>query len=194
MTAGWVQDGCSIGGSLPDFLQDSSHGSPCADPAIDFAQLWRRCYIIGFSAELRKTLGGFGVLKYYKPTNTLQQLLVHTKDPVGKDKVYKISCEECDATCVGDTKRSLKAWFGGHRRASSTTSEVSKHARTHTHTRTAPTKPSHSKRLRYCPWNTNGVKGEWRRQSMSRPWNLYLTDTADDKTCPLSGVTTSMRG
>ena len=35
MTAGWVQDGCSIDGSPQDFLQDSSHGSPCADPVID---------------------------------------------------------------------------------------------------------------------------------------------------------------
>ena len=63
--------------------------------------------------------------------NTLRQLLVHPKDPVGKDKVvgpvYKISCEECEATYVGETECSLKARFGEHRRPSSTTSEVSKH-------------------------------------------------------------------
>ena len=67
-------------------------------------------------------------------SNTLRQLLVHPKDPVGKDKVvgpvYKISCEECDATYVGETERSLKARFGEHRRPSSTTSEVSKHIHT----------------------------------------------------------------
>ena len=59
---------------------------------------------------------------------------VHPKDPVGKDKVvgpvYKISCEECGATYVGETERSLKARFGEHRRPSSTTSEVSKHIHT----------------------------------------------------------------
>ena len=71
---------------------------------------------------------------YFKPTNTLRQLLVHPKDPVGKDKVvgpvYKISCEENEATYVGETERSLKARFGEHRRPSSTTSEVSKHIHT----------------------------------------------------------------
>ena len=53
---------------------------------------------------------------------------------MGKDKVvgpvYKISCEECEATYVGETERSLKARFGEHRIPSSTTSEVSKHIHT----------------------------------------------------------------
>ena len=66
--------------------------------------------------------------------NTLRRLLVHPKDPVGKDKVvgpvYKISCEECEATYVGETERSLKARFGELSRPSSTTSEVSKHIHT----------------------------------------------------------------
>ena len=69
-----------------------------------------------------------------KPTNTLCQLLAHPKDPVGKDKVvgpvYKISCDEYEATYVGETERSLKARFGEHRRPSSTTSEVLKHIHT----------------------------------------------------------------
>ena len=42
----------------------------------------------------------------------------------------QISCEECDATYVGETERSLKARFGEHKRPSSTTSEVSKHIHT----------------------------------------------------------------
>ena len=91
-------------------------------------------YIRGFSEELKRTFGGYGIPAYFKPTNTLRQLLVHPKDPVGKDKVvgplYKISCEECEATYVGETERSLKARFGEHRRPSSTTSEVSKHIHT----------------------------------------------------------------
>ena len=61
----------------------------------------------------------------------VHQLLVHPKDPVGKEKgvgpMYKISCEECEATYVGESKRSLKARFGEHRRPSSTTSKVSNH-------------------------------------------------------------------
>ena len=44
--------------------------------------------------------------------------------------VYKISCEECEATYVGKTERSLKARFGEHRRPSSTMSKVSKHIHT----------------------------------------------------------------
>ena len=38
--------------------------------------------------------------------------------------------QNCEATYVGETERSLKARFGEHRRPSSTTSEVSKHIHT----------------------------------------------------------------
>ena len=88
-------------------------------------------YIRGFSEGLKRIFGGFGVTTYFNPPNTLRQLLVHPKDPVGKDKVvglvYKISCENCKATYVGETERSLKARFREHRRPSSTTLEVSRH-------------------------------------------------------------------
>ena len=64
-------------------------------------------YIRGFSEELKRTFGGYGIPTYFKPTNTLRHLFVHPKDPVGNDKVgspvYKISCEECEATNVGET-------------------------------------------------------------------------------------------
>ena len=56
-------------------------------------------YIRVFSKELKRIVGGFRVPTYFKPSNTLGQLLVHIKDPVGKDKavgpVYEISCDEC---------------------------------------------------------------------------------------------------
>ena len=91
-------------------------------------------YIRGFSEELKRPFGGYVIPTYFKPTNTLRQLLVHPKDPVGKDKVvgpvYKISYEECKATYFGETEPSLKARFREHRRPSSTTSEVSKHIHT----------------------------------------------------------------
>ena len=97
---------------------------------------------------------------YFKSSSTLRQLLVHPKDPVGKDKVvgpvYKISCEECDATYVGETERSLKARFGEHRRPSSTTSEVSKHI----YIRTTPTTTSRWRTLRSYQLNINGLKEE----------------------------------
>ena len=41
--------------------------------------------------------------------------------------VYKIKCEECEATYIGETERSLKSRFNEHRRPSSTISEISKH-------------------------------------------------------------------
>ena len=41
--------------------------------------------------------------------------------------VYKVKCEDCEATYVGETERSLKSRFNEHLRPSSTTSEVSKH-------------------------------------------------------------------
>ena len=56
---------------------------------------------------------------------------MHPKDPVGKEKVvgpvYKITCDCCDASYIGETERSLKARFDEHRRPSSVNSEVSKH-------------------------------------------------------------------
>ena len=91
-------------------------------------------YIRGVSEQLRRIFGAFGVPTYFKPTNTLRQLLVHPKDPVGKEKVvgpvYNIKCEDCEASYIGETERSLKARFGEHRRPSSTTSEVSRHIHT----------------------------------------------------------------
>ena len=88
-------------------------------------------YIRGFSEEVRRTLGRYGVPTYFKPTNTLRQLLVKPKDQVPKDNtvgpVYLIKCEDCEASYVGETERSLKARFMEHRRPSSNTSEVSRH-------------------------------------------------------------------
>ena len=91
-------------------------------------------YNRGFSKELKRIFGRFRVPWYFKSFNTLPQLLVHPKDPVGKDNVvgpvYKISCEECEATYVAEIERSVRARSGAHRRPSSTTSEVSKHIHT----------------------------------------------------------------
>ena len=88
-------------------------------------------YIKGFSEQIRLVLGKYGIPTYFKPTNTLRQLLVKPKDPVDKENVvgpvYKIKCEECEATYVGETESSLKARFSEYRRPSSTTSEVAKH-------------------------------------------------------------------
>ena len=64
----------------------------------------------------------FDIPAYFKLTNTLWQLLVQSKDKVEKGKVvgpvYHITCDDCDATYVGETE---------HRRKSSVGSEVLQH-------------------------------------------------------------------
>ena len=75
-------------------------------------------YIKRFSEQIRWGFGRYSTPTYFKLTNTLQQLLVKAKDPVTKDNVvgpvYKIKCEECEATYVGETERSLKSRFNEH--------------------------------------------------------------------------------
>ena len=88
-------------------------------------------YIQEFLELLRWVFGSYDIQTYFKPTNTFRQLLVEPKDPVSKENmvgpVYKIKCQECDAVYVGETERSLRAWFNEHWQPSSTTSEVAKH-------------------------------------------------------------------
>ena len=87
-----------------------------------------RVQLKGFFEQIKRV---FGIPTYFKPTNALRQLLVNPKDPVYKENmvglVYKIKCEECEATYVGETERSLKSRFNEHWRLSSTISEVAKH-------------------------------------------------------------------
>jgi hypothetical protein len=88
-------------------------------------------YVKGVSEQLCRTFKRFEVPLYFKPSNTLRQLLVRPKDPLAKEKVvgpvYHIPCEECPASYIGETERSLKARFSEHRRPSSVNSEVSQH-------------------------------------------------------------------
>ena len=88
-------------------------------------------YIKGMSEELRRAFNQYDIPAYFKPYNTLRQLLVRPKDKVLKDRVvgpvYNIECNNCSATYIGETERSLKARFQEHNRRSSETSEVSRH-------------------------------------------------------------------
>ena len=69
-------------------------------------------YVKGFSKQMRRVYRKYGIPTYFKPTNTLRQLLVKPKDPLSKENVvgpvYKIKYEECDAVYVGETERSLR--------------------------------------------------------------------------------------
>ncbi|XP_074661617.1 uncharacterized protein LOC141914249 [Tubulanus polymorphus] len=88
-------------------------------------------YIKGTSEQLRRVMKRYGVPVFFKPMNTLRQILVRPKDKLDKSRVvspvYHIKCEQCSDSYVGETERSLRARFGEHRRPSSVTSEVSKH-------------------------------------------------------------------
>ena len=88
-------------------------------------------YIHGFSEELRRILKGYDIPAYFKPSNTLRQLLVRPKDKLQvRGPVYHIPCEDCPASYVGETERLFKARFMEHRRPSSSTSAVSRHIHT----------------------------------------------------------------
>ncbi|XP_068704695.1 uncharacterized protein [Montipora foliosa] len=97
-------------------------------------------YIRGFTEVLRRILKDYNIPDYFKPSNTLRQLLVRPKDKLDKlqvtGPVYHIPCEDCPISYVGETERSFKARFMEHRRPSSSTSEVSRHIHT--------TEPAHS--------------------------------------------------
>ena len=84
-----------------------------------------------FSRGMSRNFGKYSIPTYFKPTNTLRQLLVKPKDPVSKENVvgpvYKIKCEECETMYIGKTEKSLKSRLNEHRRHSSTTSKVAKH-------------------------------------------------------------------
>ena len=53
---------------------------------------------------MRRVFRSFDIPAYFKPINTLQQLLVWPKDKVEKGEVvgpvYHIACNDCDATYV----------------------------------------------------------------------------------------------
>ena len=88
-------------------------------------------YVKGLSEQLRRTFMKHGIPVYYKPVNTLRQLLVRPKDKIDKERVvgpvYQINCTNCNTFYIGETERSLKARFLEHRRPSTVTSEVSRH-------------------------------------------------------------------
>ena len=88
-------------------------------------------YVKGVSETIRRVFRKYDIPLYFKPMNTLRQLLARPKDKIEKEKVvgpvYHIHCADCDASYIGETEHSLNARFQEHGRPSSTTSEVSRH-------------------------------------------------------------------
>jgi hypothetical protein len=93
-------------------------------------------YIKSLAEPLKRIFATEGIPVYFKPRNTIRQLLVSPKDKTDKGDtcgpLYKIQCEgskreKCDKTYIGETERTLRARFAEHRRPSTSTSEVSNH-------------------------------------------------------------------
>ncbi len=88
-------------------------------------------YIRGVAEQLRRVFKHYDLPAYFKPSNTIKQLLVWPNDKIMKERVvepvYHILCDTCEASYIGETERSLKSRFMEHRKARSTTSEVSHH-------------------------------------------------------------------
>ena len=65
-------------------------------------------HVKGVSEQLRRIFKSYDIHAYFKPSNTLWQLLVHPKDKVEKGKVvvpvYHIYSEDCDASYIGETE------------------------------------------------------------------------------------------
>ena len=75
-------------------------------------------YVKGLSEELQRLFKKHGVNVYFKPTNTLRQLLVKPKDKTEtSDKcgvVYNIACDECQDFYIGETARKMGKRFQEH--------------------------------------------------------------------------------
>ena len=93
-------------------------------------------YIRNLSESIRSVLIPLRIRTYFKPHQTLSQILVHPKDPVPPDQrkgvVYKIPCSDCGMTYVGQTGRTLKVRKKEHMRAltnsDAMTSALAEHA------------------------------------------------------------------
>ncbi|RXN35731.1 reverse transcriptase [Labeo rohita] len=69
-------------------------------------------YVAGLSEKFRRVFSKHNIPVYFKPKNTLRQMLVHPKDQVPKHQkcnlVYAVKCtEECKDLYIGETKQML---------------------------------------------------------------------------------------
>ena len=99
-------------------------------------------YVKRLLEQLQRVMKKYKMAIFVKPTSTLKQNFKCPKDKILKERVvgpvYQIGCEECEATYIGETERSLKTIISVHCRPSITTSEVSRHIHTY-----QPCWPSH---------------------------------------------------
>ena len=75
-------------------------------------------YVKGLSEELQRIFKKHGVNVFFKPANTLRQLLVKPKDKTETSEkcgvVYNIPCNSCDDFYIGETARKMEKRFQEH--------------------------------------------------------------------------------
>ena len=78
-------------------------------------------YVKGVAEPISRILRSTSVQVAMKPQQTLRQLLVRPKDKLKPEEksgvVYKIDCEDCSASYIGQTGRQLSVRIKEHRRA-----------------------------------------------------------------------------
>ena len=77
-------------------------------------------YIRGTSAAISRISSPLGIRAPSPPTNTLQQILVHPKDPIPEQEklcVYRIWCTHCPKAYIGQTSRTIAQRIKEHQRS-----------------------------------------------------------------------------
>jgi len=98
-------------------------------------------YISNVSEKFKNITAGSQLKLFYHSLNKLSRIIKVHKDPLlnsqKKNVVYKISCNDCDASYVGQTGRMLKTRISEHqnhiRRNTSTTFVITNHRVHHDH-------------------------------------------------------------
>ena len=138
-------------------------------------------YIKGLTEPLTRLLQKHDVEVCNKPMKTLQQEFLSAKHRPSSENqtnvVYRIPCQSCPWSYIGETGRSLKTRKSEHVRNvknHKTGSNVAKHAWTYDH--------------RIDIENAEVIdKGNFRTQKTLESWHTALTTDADNNSCPLPG-------
>lgn len=80
-------------------------------------------YVQGVTEALSRRVRKLGVSVHPRPINTIRGKLVRPKDKTNKldnsGVIYKIDCEDCPETYIGETKRNLRKRVNEHKRENS---------------------------------------------------------------------------
>ena len=95
------------------------HTSP--DSQHSFSAFTTLPYIQGVSDKIQRVLNSVGVKVALKPLLTIGRYLPSLKDPILTSEnsclIYKIPCNDCEFSYIGQTKRDLKTRILEHQRA-----------------------------------------------------------------------------